>query len=405
MDYSANRIYLSPPHMGGQEEHYIRDAFNKNWIAPMGENVDGFEQDLQEYTNRNEAAAVSSGTAAIHLALILCDVGLGDEVICQSFTFTASANPIRYQGATPIFIDSEPVTWNMDPQLLEKAILDRMEKGVKPKAIILVHLYGMPAKVDRILAVAGKYDIPVIEDAAEAMGSAVEHYKCGGFGLLSIFSFNGNKIITTSGGGALLSDDRRLIRKGRFLATQARDEAPHYQHSQLGYNYRMSNIVAGIGRGQMQVLDEHVKARRANHAFYFEQLEGVWLEEETLQTMQTPAFTGAGTSKGIYFLREPAGYFSNRWLTTILVNPEETGGVTATDIRLALEEKNIESRPLWKPMHLQPLYRSCKHYENGVSEKLFELGLCLPSGSNLSNRERLRVVSVIRKTLRDVHYE
>jgi len=394
--------------MGGEELHYIHDAFAKNWIAPLGENVDAFENELQTYTGRGHAAVVTSGTAALHLALILCGVGPGDEVICQSFTFAASANPIRYQRANPVFVDSEPDTWNMDPALLEQAIIDRMEersqnehphgivKGKKPKAIVLVHLYGMPAKVDSILEIAAKYEIPVIEDAAEAMGSSFKGRKCGTFGRLSVFSFNGNKIITTSGGGALLGDHKKIIEKARFLATQARDEAPHYQHSELGYNYRMSNIVAGIGRGQMKVLDERVSARRANHDFYFKKLNGKWFEYELFQDSRLEA---QNSTAGIYFLREPKGHFSNRWLTTILVNPSETGGITRKDIQLALEDKNIECRPLWKPMHLQPLYKEFPFYGNGVSDMLFKYGLCLPSGSNLSNEERLRVVNAIKSVL------
>ncbi|MGM0547623.1 MAG: DegT/DnrJ/EryC1/StrS family aminotransferase, partial [Bacteroidota bacterium] len=334
MSKKNNRIYLSSPHMGGRELNYIHDAFASNWIAPLGDNVDGFESDLQNYTGSPHAAVVTSGTAALHLALILCDVSAGDEVICQSFTFTASANPILYQGATPIFVDSEADTWNMDPQLLEKAIEDRIRKKVKPKAIIVVHLYGMPAKMDQILDVASKYDIPVIEDAAEALGSSINGQKCGAFGGFAVLSFNGNKIITTSGGGALLSHDNELIKKARFLATQARDQAPHYQHSVLGYNYRMSNIVAGIGRGQMKVLDDRVRARRRNHQYYFESLQGSWLD---LQTRGTKISIRNTSESGIYFLKEPQGFFSNRWLTTAIVNPDETGGITAEDIRVALE--------------------------------------------------------------------
>ncbi|MDR8392374.1 aminotransferase class I/II-fold pyridoxal phosphate-dependent enzyme [Aliifodinibius sp. S!AR15-10] len=399
MNYSAPRIYLSSPHMGGDELNYIHDAFDKNWIAPLGANVDGFEEDLQGVTGRNHAAVVTSGTAAIHLGLILCGVEPEDEVICQSFTFAATANPIRYQGATPVFVDSEPDTWNMDPDLLEQAIVDRMEKngGKRPKAIVVVHLYGMPAKVDRILNVAAKYDIPVIEDAAEALGSSVNGRKCGSFGMLSVLSFNGNKIITTSGGGALLSDDEQLVKKARFLATQARDEAPHYQHSELGYNYRMSNIVAGIGRGQIKVLDERVTTRRANHDFYFRELNGSWLEMEILNS-EFGILNSSPT--GIYFLKEPDGYYSNRWLTTILVNPKETRGVTREQIRIELEKKNIETRPLWKPMHMQPLYHGSPYYGNGISDKLFEYGLCLPSGSNLTEEERERVVTSIQKVLK-----
>lgn len=422
MSHSLPRIYLSSPHMGGRELDYIHDAFEKNWIAPLGANVDGFEQDLQSYTGRDHAAVVTSGTAAIHLALILCGVEPGDEVLCQSFTFAATANPIRYQGAVPVFVDSEPETWNMDPELLEEAILDRVTerqsgketKRGKPKAIVVVHLYGMPAKMDRIREIGERYDIPVIEDAAEALGSSIDGRRCGTFGRLSVLSFNGNKIITTSGGGALLGDDEQLIRKARFLATQARDDAPHYQHSQLGYNYRMSNIVAGIGRGQMKVLDERVEARRANHDFYFEELNGSWIETNADRRPQTtdretktsfsPFAQDSGLrtqdSSGIYFLKEPETCKSNRWITAILVNPKETGGVTREDIRLALAEKNIESRPLWKPMHLQPLYKDAPYYGNEVSDTLFEYGLCLPSGSNLTDEERECVVVTIRSVLK-----
>lgn len=395
------RIYLSPPHMGGDELDYIHEAFDTNWIAPLGANVDGFESDLQAYTGTSDVAVVTSGTAAIHLGLILCGVEAGDEVICQSLTFTASANPIRYLGATPVFVDSEPETWNMDPDLLEQAILDRMREGDdirrKPKAIILVHLYGMPAKVERILSIAAKYEIPVIEDAAEALGSSVDGRMCGSFGKLSVLSFNGNKIITTSGGGALLSRDRELIAKARFLATQARDDAPHYQHSELGYNYRMSNITAGIGRGQMKVLDERVQARRTNHDFYFKALNGTWLGNRSRHSIL--GFDPRNSSNGIYFLKEPTNYFSNRWLTTILVNPAETGGITREDIRLALQEENIESRPLWKPMHRQPLYEGAPYYGRGISDELFTYGLCLPSSSNLTDEDRLRIVTVIQHLL------
>lgn len=421
MNHSAARIYLSSPHMGGEELNYVHDAFRKNWIAPLGANVDGFERDLENYTGSPHAAVVTSGTAAIHLALILCGVKAGDEVLCQSFTFSATANPIIYQGAKPVFIDSELQTWNMDPELLEQAIRDRLDsesidreaeergsaprrsglkwKRNKPRAIILVHLYGMPARTDRILQIAQKYNIPVIEDAAEALGSSIGGRKCGTFGKLSALSFNGNKIITTSGGGAVLSGDEGLIKQARFLATQARDDAPHYQHSELGYNYRMSNIVAGIGRGQMSVLEEHIAARRANHDFYYNALNGQWLEAGDSSSLF--AFPPSGGS-GIYFLAEPTGYYSNRWLSTILVNPTETGGITREDIRLALEQENIETRPLWKPMHLQPLYNDVSFYGNNVSEKLFEYGLCLPSGSNLTDEDRSRVVSAIKKVLNNV---
>lgn len=405
MSDTKKRIYLSSPHMGDKELDFIHDAFDKNWIAPLGANVNGFEDDLAAYTGRQYAAAITSGTAGIHLALILCGVKPGDEVICQSFTFAATANPIRYLGAVPVFVDSEPDTWNLDPVLLEEAIVDRLtigegEESSMPKAIIAVHLYGMPAKMDRILEIGEKYGIPVIEDSAEALGSSINGRKCGTFGKLSVLSFNGNKIITTSGGGALLGDEDQLISKARFLATQARDDAPHYQHSELGYNYRMSNIVAGIGRGQMMVLDDHVELRRANHQFYFDNLGATWLQDsvEVLTDLEGIAVPDSSTT-GIYFLKEPEGYVSNRWLTTIVVNPEETGGVTREEIRLALEEENIECRPLWKPMHMQPIYTDSPYYGSGVSEMLFEYGLCLPSGSNMTNDDRERVLYHLRKVL------
>jgi len=372
------KIWLSSPHMGGSEQKYVNEAFETNWVAPLGPNVNNFETDLANYVVSNHAAALSSGTSAIHLALIILGVKTGDEVFCQSFTFSATANPIAYQGATPIFIDSESETWNMSPVLLEQAIIDRLKKGKKPKAILPVHLYGNPAKMDAILAIADKYEIPVVEDAAEALGSSYKGKRCGSFGAMAALSFNGNKIITTSGGGALVSNNKEYIEKARFLATQARDMAPHYQHSQIGYNYRMSNIVAGIGRGQMEVLDERIKSRRANHDFYYKML---------------------GSIPGISFLKEQQDSFSNYWLTTILVNPKLTGGITREDIRLALEVENIESRPLWKPMHLQPVFSNYPAYTDGTSEKLFNEGLCLPSGSNLSIEQKERVVGIIKKVL------
>lgn len=399
MDTQNQRIYLSSPHMGGEELGFIEEAFRTNWISPLGANVDGFEQDLEHVTGRKYAAAVSSGTSAIHLALILCGVKAGDEVICQSFTFAATVNPVRYQGAIPVLVDSEPRTWNMDPSALEAAIVDRIKRGKKPKAIIVVHLYGMPAQMDELLSIAAQYDIPVIEDAAEALGSKLNNRNCGNFGSFSVLSFNGNKIITTSGGGALLCDERDHITEARFLATQARDEAPHYQHSKLGYNYRLSNISAGIGRGQMKVLDQRVTARRQNHDFYFKALNGQWANTALPKNVHTLDTIFSGSGSGFYFLKEPAGYYSNRWLTTILVNPKETGGVDREAIRLALEAENIESRPLWKPMHLQPLYQDFTYYGNGLSEWLFKHGLCLPSGSNLSAKERDKVVATISSVL------
>jgi len=374
------KIWLSSPHMGGTEMSYVQEAYDTNWVAPLGANVDGFEEDLAKYTGAAYVSALSSGTSAIHLALIMLGVKPGDEVIASSFTFSATINPIAYQGATPVLIDSEIDTWNMCPDQLERAIKDRISKGKKPKAIIPVYLYGMPAKIDQIMAIARLYNIPVIEDAAEALGSTYRGNALGTFGLLGILSFNGNKIITTSGGGALISDNEELINRSRFLATQARDEAPHYQHSEIGYNYRMSNIVAGIGRGQMEVLDQHIALRRANFEFYRKHL---------------------AEFPGITLLEEPdEQYFSNYWLTCITVDPDQTGGLTREDLRLALADENIEARPLWKPMHLQPVFADCPFYGNGTSEKLFETGLCLPSGSNMTDEDRDRVLEVIEGVLK-----
>lgn len=370
-----DKIWLSSPHMGGTELNYVTEAFETNWIAPLGPNVDGLEADLQAFTGAKHAAALSAGTAALHLALILIGVKAGDEVICQSMTFSATANPIVYLGATPVFIDSEADTWNMCPVLLRTAIEDRISKGKKPKAIIPVHLYGMPAKMAEIMKVANEFDIPVIEDAAESLGSLIHGKATGTFGKMGILSFNGNKIITTSGGGALLSDEVKLIEKARFLATQARDAAPHYQHSEIGYNYRMSNIAAGIGRGQMEVLPQRVDQRRAVFNYYKAALSSV---------------------SGIEFIDEPEGFHSNRWLSTILVDPGFTGGVTRTEIAEGLSKHNIECRPLWKPMHLQPIFSAYPFYGNGVSENLFSKGLCLPSGSNLTESDLERVVGALK---------
>ena len=375
----ANKIWLSSPHMGGKEEVYVKEAFDTNWIAPLGPHVDGFENDLCNFTGVKAAAALSSGTAAIHLALILLGVKAGDEVICQSFTFSASANPVVYQGATPVFVDSETHTWNMCPLHLRWAIEDRISKGKKPKAIIPVHLYGMPAKMEEIINIATEFNIPIIEDAAEAIGSSINNKACGSFGELGVLSFNGNKIITTSGGGALIAYNENYIKQARFLATQARDAAPHYQHSHIGYNYRMSNVCAAIGRGQMEVLQDRIAKRRSNHAYYANHLADI---------------------ADITFLKEPAGYFSNRWLTAILVDASKTNGFkTREDIRLALEKENIESRPLWKPMHLQPVFAHAPFYGDGTSEKLFNDGLCLPSGSNLTLLDLERVVNGITRIL------
>jgi len=379
---TSERIWLSSPHMSGDEQKYINEAFATNWIAPLGSNVDGFESDVCEYTGAKHAAALSSGTAAIHLALKLCGVGQDDYVICQSFTFVATANAILYEKAIPIFVDSESDTWGMDPKLMEKAILHCISLEKKPKAIIPVHLYGMPVKMDEIMEIANKYKIPVIEDAAEALGSTINGKKCGTFGDYGIISFNGNKIITTSGGGMLLSASKTKIEKARFLSTQARDVAPHYQHSEMGFNYRMSNVLAGIGRGQMEVIDQRVQQRRSNFEFY------------------KSAFSAVA---GISFLEELPKYKSNRWLTIILVDPKLTGGVTNEDLRLALDAENIESRPLWKPMHMQPLFEKQPYFGNGVAMKLFKTGLCLPSGSNLSKENLERVVEVIKMTISNKH--
>lgn len=361
--------------MGENEQKFVKEAFDTNWVAPLGPNVNGLESDLASFLNsESKVAALSSGTAALHLSLILLDIKSGDEVICQSMTFSASANPILYQNAIPVFIDSEKDTWNMDPEVLEATIKDRIAKGKKPKAIIPVHLYGMPAKMEPIMQIAEKYEIAVVEDAAEALGSSIEEKKCGTFGDMAILSFNGNKIITTSGGGALVSKNKNLIRKATFLATQARDPAPHYEHSQIGYNYRMSNICAGIGRGQMDVLPERIQQRRKNFNFYKERLSEL---------------------PGVSFVKEPEGFFSNRWLTTILIDPKESDSIRREDVRLALEKENIESRPLWKPMHLQPVFKGYPYYGGKVSEMLFENGLCLPSGSNLTVNELNRVIDCI----------
>ena len=365
------KIWLSSPHMSGNEQSFVKEAFDTNWVAPLGPNVNGFENDLQSYLNEDvHVGALASGTSALHLCLILLGVGNGDEVICQSKTFSASANPIAYQGATPVFVDSEVDTWNMCPEQLEIAIKDRIAKGKTPKAIIAVHLYGMPYKVDEINAIASKYKIPVVEDSAESLGSHYKNQNCGTFGELSILSFNGNKIITTSGGGAIVTKTKEQKEKAVFLATQARDNAPHYQHSHIGYNYRMSNIVAGIGRGQMTILDSHVNKRRSNHQLYLNAFKHI---------------------EKITFLKEPEGCFSNRWLSCILLDSEST----REELRLALDKENIESRPLWKPMHQQPIFKDAPRYLNGVSDDLFKRGLCLPSGSNLTDIELNRVISAI----------
>ena len=369
-----SKIWLSAPHIGLNELKYVNEAFATNWIAPLGPHVNEFEKGLQKLTKSSHVAALSSGTSAIHLALILLGVKGGDTVFCQSFTFSASANPIVYQGAIPVFIDSEIDTWNMDPILLKIALEEAKHNNKLPKAIIPVHLYGMPAKMNQILSIANEYGVPVIEDAAEALGSNIDYKPCGSFGFFGVFSFNGNKIITSSGGGALISENAELIERARFLATQARDLAPYYQHSHIGYNYRMSNVLAGIGRGQLEVLSDRITARRNNFVKYMQYF-----------TKQNKA------GFQIQFQEEPKSYYSNRWLTCILVDPLYNNGLTRDDIRLSLESENIESRPLWKPMHQQPVFSFTKNYLNGVSDKLFEHGLCLPSGSNLTENEFERI--------------
>lgn len=374
------RIWLSLAQMGGEEQKYIKEAFDTNWVVPLGPNVNAFEQDLRNYLNEDvHVVALSAGTAALHLALVMLDVKPGDEVLCQSFTFSASANPIKYQGASPVFVDSEPETWNMCPKALRKAIEDRIKvTGKKPVAIIPVHLYGMPAKMDEILAIAREYDIPVVEDAAEALGSTYKGRKCGTLGKYGALSFNGNKIITTSGGGALVTHSEAGAKRVMFFATQAREPAPHYQHEHIGYNYRLSNISAGIGRGQMEVLQEHVNARRSHHAYYrdaFSKVEGI-------EVMSAPS----------------SDFDSNYWLTCITIDSTVTGYVRE-ELRQRLEAENIESRPLWKPMHLQPVFADCPFYSmvegKAISEQLFDRGLCLPSGSALTSADLDRVIATI----------
>lgn len=372
-----SKIWLSSPHMGGGEMKYVQEAFDQNWVAPLGKNVDEFENAIQEFIEENKfVAALSSGTAALHLALIQLGVGYGDEVICQSFTFSASANPIKYLGANPVFVDSDPVNWNMSPFFLEEAIKDRISKNKKPKAVIVVHLYGMPALMDEITAICSKYEIPLIEDSAEALGSTYKNKKCGTFGDFAILSFNGNKIITTSGGGALVGPTKETKEKTIFLSTQARDNAPHYQHSEIGYNYRLSNICAGIGRGQMEVLPDRIQQRRAVNDFYkdvFSNIDAVNL-----------------------FSEASSDFFSNHWLSSITIDKKVTTR-TNQELMAAFAEENIETRPLWKPMHLQPVFNDCQYYGETVSEELFTAGLCLPSGSNITNDDKNRIYEVISK--------
>lgn len=371
------RIWLSLAHMSGEEQRFIKEAFDTNWVVPLGPNVTGFEKDLENFLGEGKrVTALSAGTAALHLALVMLGIKAGDEVICQSFTFSASANPIVYQGATPIFVDSEAETWNMSPEFLCEAIEDRIKQtGKKPKAIIPVHLYGMPAQMDEIIEIASHYEIPIVEDAAEAIGSEYKGRKCGTLGLYGALSFNGNKMITTSGGGALVCPSSEAAQRVVFFATQARDAAPHYQHSHIGYNYRLSNISAGIGRGQMLVLEEHIARRRANHAFY----------QKAFKDMP-----------GVMVHNNPNDVFnSNFWLTCIVINPSEAG-FSREEARLALDDANIESRPLWKPMHLQPVFAASPYYGKHVCEELFNLGLCLPSGSSLTEEDLVRVIDVFK---------
>lgn len=379
-----SKIWLSSPHIGSKEQAYVNEAFQTNWIAPLGPHVNQFELDLSFYANGNYVAALNSGTSAIHLALILLGVKAGDDIFCQSLTFSATANPIKYLGANPVFIDSEIDSWNMDPELLKKALLKSREKGKLPKAIIPVHLYGMPAKMEEICKIANEFSVPVIEDAAEAIGSKLGDKYCGGIGDLGVFSFNGNKIITTSGGGALTSANISFIERAKFLATQARDPAPHYQHSFVGYNYRLSNVLAGIGRGQLEVLPERINSRRENYVKYI-------------------SFFSNWNNKGFDFKFQngfPRAY-SNRWLTAILINPENNKGLNSEQIRLHLDKFNIESRPIWKPMHLQPIFSDCESYVNGTSEKLFNEGICLPSGSNLTTGELERIFAALNELINE----
>lgn len=373
---SHSKIWLSSPHMGGTEQHYIQEAFDANWVAPLGPNVNGFEQDLESYLEANvHVGALSSGTAAVHLGLLLLGVQAGDEVICQTMTFSASANPILYVGATPIFVDSEPETWGLCPQAVALAIESSLQKGKKPKAIIAVHLFGVPYQIETLRKVANQYQIPILEDAASALGSSYKGQKCGTFGDIGIVSFNGNKIITTSGGGAIVTRTKEQKEKAIFYATQARDNAPHYQHSEIGYNYRMNNICAGIGRGQMEVLDKHVTLRRQMHDFYVKLFANI---------------------DGVYVFEVPSeDYFANYWLSAITIDENQTKGITRETLRLAFEAKNIESRPLWKPMHLQPIFSSYPYYGSTIAEELFKNGLCLPSGSNLTDTDRERIGAVI----------
>ena len=374
-----SRIWLSSPHLGGKEQEYVNEAFSTNWVAPLGPNVDAFEKQLTDYLKVNGVVSLSSGSGALHLALVALGIKKDDIVLCQSFTFAASAFPITYCGAVPVFVDSESDTWNMDPELLEQAITEHIQSGKKPAAIIVVHLYGMPAKMDQIIAIAKKHQIPVIEDAAEALGSTYKNKPCGSFGEAGILSFNGNKIITTSGGGAFASNDAAIVSKVRHISAQAKEPAPYYLHKEIGFNYRMSNICAGIGRGQMEVLPERINRRREIFEIYKTEL---------------------GSIEGISFLSEPEGCYSNRWLTTILFSGQQFKADKNEELRLHLEKHNIESRPLWKPLHQQPVFAENKAYVNGVSDELFASGLCLPSGSNLTDDVLSRVIEEIKSFLK-----
>lgn len=369
-----DRIHLSSPHLGDDEARFVAEVFASNWIAPLGPQVDAFEREFADLVGSADAAALASGTAALHLALILVGVGPGDEVLVSTFTFSASVNPIRYLGASPVFIDSEAVSWNMDPALLEEALESRRRRGQRPAAVVLVHLYGQSADLDAIVELCARYDVPLVEDAAEALGATYKGGAPGTFGKIGIYSFNGNKIITTSGGGMLVADDPAVVARARKLASQARDPAPHYQHSEIGYNYRLSNVLAGIGRGQLRVLEERVLARRRNFAFY----------EDAL-----------GRFPGIDFMPEAPWGRHTRWLTTLTIDPVEFGA-DREQVRLALEAENIEARPVWKPMHLQPVFEGFPAVGGEISEGLFERGLCLPSGSNLSDADLERVVAVVK---------
>lgn len=381
-----DRLFLSPPHLGRHELNYVHKAIEDNWVAPAGPNLAGFEADICAAVGVPYCVALNSGTAAIHLGLVVLGVGPGDEVLCPSFTFVATANPIVYLGATPVFVDSEPDTWNMCPQRLREAIEDRIAQGKTPKALLLVHLYGMPAKLPELLALAAEFNLPVLEDAAEALGSQWQQQPLGSFGRVGVFSFNGNKILTTSGGGALVTHDRALAERVRFLATQAKDDAPHYQHSEVGYNYRLSNILAGIGRGQMELLADRVKRRREIFSWYHEHLAGL------------PGLTVALSP-------QPAGSYSNRWLTTVLLAPadpstgERLTAATPETLRQHLETRNIESRPLWKPLHLQPLFAAAPMYGGAVCTDLFARGLCLPSGTAMTDTDLRRVAETLRAGL------